>query len=109
VLVTISSLRCGAEGGLLTPGLANGALLAIVLGGVWDMVWPGTSSGAFAIVGATAFLASSMQMPLTAMMLMLEFTRVDHNFWVPMLLAVGGAIAAFRWFGGWQGRARAAA
>src|SRR6202000_446487 len=31
VVITASSLRAGAEGGLLTPGLANGALLAIVL------------------------------------------------------------------------------
>jgi len=31
VAITAGSLRAGAEGGLLTPGLANGALLAIVL------------------------------------------------------------------------------
>ncbi len=41
VVITASSLRAGAEGGLLTPGLANGALLAIVLGGSWSLFWPG--------------------------------------------------------------------
>lgn len=96
VAIEWGSLRAGAEGGLLTPGLANGALLAIVLGGVWSLAWPGASAGAFAIVGAAAFLAASMQMPLTAIVLMVEFTRVGHDFLIPVLIAVGGSIAAYR-------------
>jgi H+/Cl- antiporter ClcA len=96
VLITTSSLRAGAEGGLLTPGLANGALLAIVLGGVWSLVWPGASSGGFAVIGATAFLAASMQMPITAVVLVFEFTRVSHDFLIPVLFAVGGAALSFQ-------------
>lgn len=99
VFATIGSLRAGAEGGLLTPGLANGALLAVVLGGIWNLFWPGTTLGAFAIVGATAFLASSMQMPITAVLLTLEFTRIDHDFLIPMLLAVEGSYATYRLLG----------
>lgn len=99
VLTTLSSLWAGAEGGLLTPGLANGALMAVLLGCVWNMFWPGTAVGAFAIVGATAFLASLMQMSLTAVMLTLEFTRVDHHFLVPILLAVAGSMLVFRAMG----------
>jgi H+/Cl- antiporter ClcA len=89
-------LRAGAEGGLLTPGLANGALLAIVLGGTWSVFWPGASLGAFAVVGATAFLAASMQMPITAVVLVFEFTRVGQDFLIPVLFAVGGALLAFQ-------------
>ena len=96
VVITASSLRAGAEGGLLTPGLANGAMLAIVLGGSWSLVWPGASLGAFAVVGATAFLAASMQMPITAVVLMFEFTRVSQDFLIPVLFAVGGALLGFR-------------
>jgi H+/Cl- antiporter ClcA len=96
VAITAGTLRAGAEGGLLTPGLTNGALLAIVLGGVWNMVWPGTAPGAFAIVGASAFLAASMQMPITAVVLMLEFTRVSHDFLIPVLLAVAGSVSTFK-------------
>lgn len=96
VAITVSSLRAGAQGGLLTPGMSNGALLAIVLGGAWTLMWPGTPIGAFALVGATAFLASSMNMPITALVLMVEFTRVDHDFLVPMLCAVAGSIAVNR-------------
>jgi H+/Cl- antiporter ClcA len=96
VVITASSLRAGAEGGLLTPGLANGALLAIVLGGTWSVFWPGASLGAFAVVGATAFLAASMQMPITAVVLVFEFTRVGQDFLIPVLFAVGGALLAFQ-------------
>ncbi|MCA8025994.1 chloride channel protein [Burkholderia cepacia] len=96
VLIEAGSLRAGAEGGLLTPGLANGALLGVVLGGLWSLVWPGASIGACALVGATAFLAASMQMPITAVVLLLEFTRADHDSLVPMLFAVAGSLVAYR-------------
>jgi H+/Cl- antiporter ClcA len=93
VAITFSSLRAGAEGGLLTPGLSDGAMLAVILGAGWNHFWPGTPLGGFAIVGAAAFLATSMQMPLTAIVLILEFTRVNHDFLIPIMLAVAGSIA----------------
>ncbi|CAM2176399.1 Chloride channel protein [Burkholderia latens] len=96
VAIEAGSLRAGAEGGLLTPGLANGALLGVVLGGLWSVVWPGASIGGCALIGATAFLAASMQMPITAVVLLLEFTRANHDSLVPMLLAVAGSLVAYR-------------
>lgn len=93
VAVTSGSLRAGASGGLLTPGIAIGALLAVVLGSVWNLVWPDAPPGAYAVVGAAAFLAASMRMPLTAIVLILEFTRVDQIFLVPIILAVAGSAA----------------
>ncbi|MGV8918027.1 MAG: chloride channel protein [Pseudomonas sp.] len=96
VMISTSTLRVGAEGGLLTPALAVGALMAIVLGGFWSMAWPGVALGAFAIVGAAAFLASSMSMPITAIVLVAEFTRIDHDFLVPIILAVVGSVCASR-------------
>lgn len=97
VLITLSSLRVGAAGGLLTPALANGALMGVALGGVWSLFWPGAAPGAYAVVGATAFLASSMQMPLTAVVLVWEMTQVGHDLLVPIGLAVAGSILTFRW------------
>lgn len=110
VAIEAGSLRAGAEGGLLTPGLANGALLGVVLGGLWSAVWPGASIGGCALVGATAFLAASMQMPITAVVLLLEFTRANHDSLVPMLLAVAGSLVAYR-FAQWvvEGRLSAVA
>lgn len=95
VLITWCTLRAGAQGGLLTPGLSNGALLACILGGAWSIFWPGTSLGAFALVGAAAFLGSSMKMPITAVVLVMEFTRAGHDFLIPILFAVSGSIAIF--------------
>ena len=94
---TTASLRAGAAGGMMTPGVAIGALLATVLGRVWSLVLPGAPAGAFAIVGATAFLASSMSMPLTAIVLMMEFTHMDHDLLFPTLFAVAGSTIASWW------------
>ncbi|OAJ52569.1 chloride channel protein [Paraburkholderia ginsengiterrae] len=96
VAIEASSLRAGAEGGLLTPGLTNGALLAVVLGGVWSHFFPTVTPGACALIGAGAFLAASMQMPLTAVVLIAEFTHTNHNVLYPLLVAVGGSVMTFR-------------
>ena len=97
VLIVWTSLRAGAEGGLLTPGLCNGALLAIVLGGAWSALWPGTPPGAFAVIGAAAFLASSMRVPLTAVALVFEMTQPSQAFLIPILIAVAGSVATSEW------------
>jgi H+/Cl- antiporter ClcA len=94
--VILGALRAGAAGGLLTPGLSLGGTLGIVLGGLWSHAWPSGSLGAFAIVGSAAFLASSMRMPLTAIVLVFEFTRVGHDFIVPVSLSVVGSISVFQ-------------
>lgn len=96
VIAITASVRAGAAGGVLTPSLTIGALLAVVLGNVWNLVLPGVPTAAFAIVGAAAFLASSMKMPLTAIVLTIEFTRVSHDFWVPICVAVVGSVAALQ-------------
>lgn len=87
-----SSLGTGAQGGLLTPSLANGALLAVFLGGIWSWFWPAPSLAAFAIVGAVAFLAAAQKMPITAIVLIFEFTRLNLSFLIPIMLAVAGSV-----------------
>lgn len=94
--IVLLVLRAGARGGLLTPSLANGALLGVVAGGAWQLLWPGDSPAAYAVVGAGAFLAAAQRMPLTAVVLILEFTDAPRVLVVPVLVAVAGAMAA-RW------------
>jgi H+/Cl- antiporter ClcA len=94
--VILGALRAGAAGGLLTPGLSIGGLLGIVLGTFWNHAWPAGSLGAFAVVGSAAFLASSMKMPLTAIVLTMEFTHIGHDFLVPISLAVAGSVCVFQ-------------
>jgi len=95
LVVLVASLRAGAEGGLLTPGLSVGALLGIILGSFWNHVWPTQSLAGFAIVGGAAFLASSMKMPLTAIVLTVEFTGIGQEFLIPLSFAVAGSISIF--------------
>ncbi|MFF0220190.1 chloride channel protein [Streptomyces vinaceus] len=87
-------LRSGAYGGLLTPSFASGALLGIVVGRLWELLWPGTTLGAYALVAAGAFLAVSQRMPLTAIVLALEFTGTPQDGALPLLLSVAGACAS---------------
>ncbi|CAB3773151.1 chloride channel protein [Paraburkholderia humisilvae] len=96
VVITTSSLRVGAYGGVLTPSLAIGALAGIVLGGLCSLFGVGLPSGAFALVGGAAFLASSMNMPITAVVLIAEFTHIGYGMLVPIVLAVAGSITANR-------------
>jgi H+/Cl- antiporter ClcA len=63
-----------------------------VIGGLWDMLWPGAPPAAFAFVAAAAFLASSMRAPFTALILVLEFTNQGPVLLVPMMLAVAGSV-----------------
>lgn len=93
VLIIAGALRVGGQGGLLTPSLACGALLASMLGAGWSALWAGPPEAGFAIVGAAAFLGASMKMPLTAIVLALEFTQVDLSFAAPMALCTAGAMA----------------
>jgi H+/Cl- antiporter ClcA len=93
VVVLAASLRAGAEGGLLTPGLSIGALLGIILGTFWNHIWPTGSLADFAIIGGAAFLAASMKMPLTAIVLTVEFTGIGQTFLIPLSLAVAGSVS----------------
>lgn len=95
-IVILAVLRGGAEGGLLTPGLAVGGLVSLLLSMLWQQLVPGGDAGSFALVGAAAFLAASMQMPLTAVALVMEFTHMDHSYLAPTLLCAAGAFITCR-------------
>jgi H+/Cl- antiporter ClcA len=96
MLAMLGSLRAGAGGGLLTPGMSIGAMLAIFIGGMWNHFFPVVPLGTYAVVGAAAFLAASMRMPVTAIAITLELTRIDHDYLFPVLFAVAGSSAALR-------------
>lgn len=88
-------LRAGARGGILTPSIANGALLGAFLGGWWNMLWPSLPLGAFALIGAGAFLAAARNMPITATILIFELTGMRFVFLIPTLLAVMGSFGIY--------------
>ncbi|MDO5658170.1 MAG: chloride channel protein [Paracoccus sp. (in: a-proteobacteria)] len=95
LVAVVMVLRAGAEGGLMTPAMTIGALLALILGAGWvALTGIAITPGSFALIGAAALLSVSMKMPLAAVVLTVEFTRASPDFLIPTILAVAGAQAA---------------
>jgi H+/Cl- antiporter ClcA len=92
-LTSVAALRAGARGGLLTPGLALGALLGALAAVAWGHLGEGAPTPAFAAVGAAAVLAVVQRAPLTAVVLLLELTGSGLALVVPVLAALLGALA----------------
>jgi H+/Cl- antiporter ClcA len=93
VIATTGTIGSGAAGGTLTPSLAIGAGIGAVLGGGWNLLWPGTSLAAFAFVAAAAFLGASLRAPFTALILVVEFTGQGTPLLVPSMIAIAGSVA----------------
>ncbi len=89
VLTTLMTIRSGASGGVLQPGISLGATLGAIVGVVWVMVFPADSLSACALIGAAALLTASQQAPLMAMCLVMELCAAPIHFVVP----VGAAVA----------------
>ncbi|MHB1569127.1 MAG: chloride channel protein [Solirubrobacteraceae bacterium] len=87
-LATAACLGAGSPGGLFTPSLTVGVLLAGILGTLWNHIWPGASVGSYAVIGGGAFLAAAMQGPLSGVVLVLELTRNFDALMAPTLVAV---------------------
>jgi len=93
VFATAGTIGSGAAGGTLTPALAVGAGFGLTIGAAWNLVWPGAPVAVFALIGAAAFLAVSMRAPLTALLLVMEFTNQGPDMFAPVMLCVAGAVA----------------
>lgn len=95
-LATSACLGSGVPGGLFTPSIAFGAMLGGLLGRAWSFFWPGAVPGSYAMIGAAAVLAASMQAPIAALVLLLELTHHIATLLVPILFAVTGAAVTAR-------------
>ncbi|MBV9792470.1 MAG: chloride channel protein [Actinobacteria bacterium] len=101
-LVTALCLGSGATGGLFTPTFSTGAVFGAAFGIAWSMLWPGSPAGAYALVGAAAFLGASMQAPLASLALALELTHSGFQIMVPMLAATVTATIVSRYIDGYS-------
>jgi H+/Cl- antiporter ClcA len=95
-LATAACLGSGSPGGLFTPTLAYGVLVGGLLGHAWALLWPGSPTGSYALIGGAAVLAAAMQGPLAAIVLMIELTRHADALMVPMLIAIVPATVVAR-------------
>lgn len=91
---TSAIIGSGAVGGTLQPSVAMGAALGSAAAMGWRGFWPGTTPTELAVVGAAAFLAATMRAPLTAIALVSEFAGVGPALFIPIFIAVAGALAA---------------
>lgn len=82
-------LRNGAYGGTLTPsfalGIGSGYLVTLLLTVVGIHLDPALGM----LLGATVFLGTTLQAPLTAIALSLGFTGQDWSLTIPLVLAAG--------------------
>ncbi|RIY34606.1 chloride channel protein [Psittacicella gerlachiana] len=92
-IMVLANLRAGAFGGTLTPGFALGALFGLVVGGLIHLYVPSMDVTMAAVVCSGAFLAVSMNAPLTAFALTIGFTGQGFDAYVPCLVAVVCAMA----------------
>ncbi|WP_423734830.1 chloride channel protein [Bifidobacterium primatium] len=96
-VVTLLTIRSGASGGVLQPGIALGATLGAMLGLVWTLAFPADSVTACALIGAAALLAASQQAPLMAVCLVMELTEAPITFFVPVGMAVAASAFVSSW------------
>jgi len=101
-LVTALCLGSGASGGLFTPTYATGAVLGGGLGLAWNLAWPGSPPGAYALIGAAALLGAAMQAPLAGLALALELTHSGFHIMVPMIAATVTATLTARIIDGYS-------
>ena len=95
-IATAACLGSGAPGGLFTPSVMFGSMLGGCFGGVWALLWPGAAPGSYALIGAAAVLAASMQAPVAALVLVVELTDTSVAMMAPMLVAVVGSSVVAR-------------
>lgn len=96
-VMTLLTIRSGASGGVLQPGIALGSTLGAMLGLVWIFVFPADSVTACALIGAAALLSASQQAPLMAMCLVMELTEAPISFFVPVGLGVAASAFVSQW------------
>ncbi|HEV8579448.1 MAG TPA: chloride channel protein [Thermoanaerobaculia bacterium] len=78
----------GGAGGLFTPSLAFGALVGGAYGYLVHAEWPHIASpyGAYAAVGMAAVMAGTSHAPISAILILFEFTG-NYDLILPVMLA----------------------
>lgn len=89
VVATSFTVGSGGSGGLFAPALACGGALGAATGLFFRHVLPasvGIHPSAFALVGMAAFLASSIRVPLTSIVMVAEISG-NHELLLPTMWA----------------------
>ncbi|HEX4498664.1 MAG TPA: chloride channel protein [Thermoanaerobaculia bacterium] len=78
----------GGSGGMFTPSIAYGALVGGAYGCFMHSLWPHGASpyGAYAAVGMAAVMAGTSYAPISAILILFEFTG-NYDLILPVMLA----------------------
>lgn len=87
--VTILTVRSGASGGVLTPAIAAGGALGVLIALLLVPVFPALNIGAVGLIASAAFLATSQKAPLMASCLMMELSHSP----VTAMVVIGCAVS----------------
>ena len=101
VISTSFTVGSGGSGGIFAPALVCGATLGATTGLFFARVLPaswGVHPSAFALVGMAGFLASSVRIPLTAIVMVMEISG-NHQLLAPAMWVCG---IAFWLNNGWS-------
>ena len=101
VVTTSFTVGSGGSGGVFAPALVCGATLGAATGLFFASILPaswGVHPSAFALVGMAGFLASSVRIPLTAIVMVAEISG-NHQLLVPAMWVCG---IAFWLNNGWS-------
>jgi len=89
LLATGLTAGCGGSGGMFTPSLCFGALVGSAYGYSAHWLWPHLVSehyGAYAAVGMAAVMAGTSHAPISAILILFEFTQ-NYDLILPVMLA----------------------
>ncbi|HKI02052.1 MAG TPA: chloride channel protein [Thermoanaerobaculia bacterium] len=88
LVATALTRGSGGSGGLFTPSLAFGALVGGAYGYWMHSLWPNVASpyGAYAAVGMGAVMAGTSHAPISAILILFEFTG-NYDLILPVMLA----------------------
>jgi chloride channel protein, CIC family len=89
LLATALTAGSGGSGGMFTPSLCFGALVGSAYGYSAHLLWPHLVSehyGAYAAVGMAAVMAGTSHAPISAILILFEFTQ-NYDLILPVMLA----------------------
>jgi CIC family chloride channel protein len=88
LLTTALTTGSGGSGGLFTPSLLFGALIGGAYGFWMHSLWPEIASpyGAYAAVGMAAIMAGTSHAPISAILILFEFTG-NYDLILPLMVA----------------------
>ncbi|HSU83626.1 MAG TPA: chloride channel protein, partial [Thermoanaerobaculia bacterium] len=88
LIATALTRGSGGAGGMFTPSIAYGALVGGAYGSFMHALWPRVASpyGAYAAVGMAAVMAGTSYAPISAILILFEFTG-NYDLILPVMLA----------------------